>query len=404
MTPFETFEIYSSAHKAKSHDVYARLREKIPVCRIRTQTKEEAYLLVRYADISAMLKDNRFAKDPANALSSEQLKKSPQPPKFLLPLTRNMLAMDDPGHARLKKLVQADFTPRRIAMLAERTEVIANTLLDDVDSSTPFDLVSSFALPLPVTIISELLGVPKNDQLKFARWSHTLLSADPTSWRMVFALPGIIQFLRYLRRLIELKRNSPQDDLVSALVQLDDGSDKLSPDELMAMIAILLSAGHETTTNLIANGTLSLLQNPDCFEKLKTQPALMETAVEELLRHSGPIETTTFRYAREDVEFAGQVIPKGALVLGVIASGNRDERHFNSANTLDLSRTPNRHLTFGEGGHYCVGAALARMEARVAFSAMLRRWPNLRLAAPEQTPQWKPGMVLRGLKTLQLRT
>jgi cytochrome P450 len=404
MTPFESFEIFNSAHKAKSNEVYARLRDKSPVCRVRTQTKEEAYLLVRYADISAMLKDNRFAKDPANALSPAQLNKIPQPPKFLMPLTRNMLGMDDPDHARLKKLVQADFTPRRIALLADRTEAIANTLLDQVDTTSTFDLVSRFALPLPVTIISELLGVPKKDQLKFAGWSHTLLSADPTSWRMVFALPGIIQFLRYLRRLIEKKRQSPEDDLVSTLVQLDGGSDKLSPDELMAMIAILLSAGHETTTNLIANGCLSLLQNPDSFAQLKAEPALMETAVEELLRYSGPVETTTYRYAREDVEVAGHIIPKGALVLGVIASGNRDEKQFSSAQTLDLARTPNRHLTFGEGGHYCVGAALARMEARVAFAAILRRWPNMQLATPEQTPQWKPGMVLRGLKTLQLRS
>jgi cytochrome P450 len=404
MTPFETFDVTGAKHKAEAYEVYARLREKTPLCRVCLPTKEEAYLVLRYADVSSMLKDNRFAKDPANALSPENLKRIPNPPKMFRALTRNMLGMDDPDHARLKKLVQAGFTPRRMEMLAARTEKITGEILSRIDTGQSFDLVSSFAMPMPITIISELLGVPKNDQVKFARWSHTLLSVNPTSWRMVLALPDILRFLGYLKYLIALKRKSPADDLVSALVQIEAGGDKLSPDELMAMIAILLSAGHETTSNLIANGTLALLQNRDAFEQLKAEPDLIETAVEEMLRIAGPVETSTFRYAREDIEIASQIIPRGALVLGVINSANRDERHFPAANTFDLTRTPNRHLTFGEGGHYCVGAALARMEARVAFTAMLMRWPNLRLSRNFLTAEWKPGMVLRGLKRLELQT
>jgi cytochrome P450 len=403
MTPFESFDVTSAEHKANAHEVYARLREKTPLCRVHLPTKEEAWLVLRYADVSAMLKDQRLAKDPANALSPTQIKRIPNPPKMFQPLTRNMLGMDDPDHARLKKLVQAGFTPRRMEMLAARTEAITEDILNSIDTSKPFDLVSSFAMPMPITIISELLGVPKKDQARFARWSHTLLSVNPTSWRMVLALPDILRFLRYLNYLIVLKRKSPADDLVSALVQIEAGGDRLSPDELMAMIAILLSAGHETTSNLIANGTLALLQDRDAFEHLKDKPELIETAVEELLRFAGPVETSTFRYAREDFEIAGHIIPQGALVLGVITSANRDERQFAAPNILDLSRTPNRHLTFGEGGHYCVGAALARMEARIAFSAMLMRWPNLRLSRNFTSAEWKPGMVLRGLKRLQLQ-
>jgi cytochrome P450 len=403
MTPFESFDVTSAEHKANAHGVYARLREKTSLCRVRLPTKEEAWLVLRYADVSAMLKDQRLAKDPVNALSPTQMKRVPNPPKMFQPLTRNMLGMDDPDHARLKKLVQAGFTPRRMAMLAARTEAITEAILNSIDTIQPFDLVSSFAMPMPITVISELLGVPKKDQAKFARWSHTLLSVNPTSWRMVLALPDILRFLRYLKYLIALKRKFPADDLVSSLVQIEAGGDRLSPDELMAMIAILLSAGHETTSNLIANGTLALLQDRDAFEHLKDKPELIETAVEELLRFAGPVETSTFRYAREDIDIAGHVIPQGALVLGVITSANRDERQFAAPQVLDLSRTSNRHLTFGEGGHYCVGAALARMEARIAFSAMLMHWPNLRLSRNFTSAEWKPGMVLRGLKRLQLQ-
>jgi cytochrome P450 len=404
MTPFEHFDVTSADHKANAHEIYASLREKTPLCRVRLPTKEEAYLVLRYADVSAMLKDQRFAKDPSNALSPAQRKRIPNPPKMFRPLTRNMLGMDDPDHARLKKLVQAGFTPRRMEMLAARTEAITDEILSRIDTNQSFDLVSSFALPMPIVIISELLGVPKKDQAKFTRWSHTLLSVNPTSWRMVLALPDILRFLSYLKYLIALKRKSPADDLVSALVQIEADGDRLNSDELMAMIAILLSAGHETTSNLIANGTLALLQNRDAFEQLREQPELIETAVEELLRYAGPVETSTFRYAREDFDIAGHIIPHGSLVLGAITSANRDERQFPSASMLDLARSPNRHLTFGEGGHYCVGAALARMEARIAFTAMLMRWPNLRFARDFARAEWKPGMVLRGLKRLDLKT
>jgi cytochrome P450 len=403
VTLLENIDLESVDHKRCAEATYERLRVSTSVCRVRLPMWNEVYLVLRYADVSAMLKDNRLAKDPANALTPEQLKRMPHPPKMFQPLTRNMLGMDDPDHARLKKLVQAGFTPRRMEKLEARTSVIANEVLDRIDGSGTFDLVADFAMPFPVTIISELLGVPKLDQAKFARWSHTLLSVNPTSWRMALALPDIWRFLRYLKYLIALKRAAPADDTVSALVQIESEGDRLSPDELMAMIAILLSAGHETTSNLIGNGTLALLQNREAFEQLKAQPDLIETTVEELLRHSGPVETSTPRYARADIEIGGHIIPKGSTVFCVIHSANRDERQFADADTLNLERSPNRHVTFGEGGHYCVGAALARMEARIAFNAMLQRWPKLQLANNAAAPEWKPGSVLRGLRRLDLQ-
>jgi cytochrome P450 len=404
MTPFESFDITSAAHKAEAHKVYDRLRQDVPVCRVVLPGKQDAWLLARYQDVSNLLKDARFAKDPANAQSPGQLARQPKTPKMFAPLTRNMLGTDDPDHARLKKLVQAGFTPRRIESLAQRTEAITERLLHRLKGRTRFDLLREFALPLPVTVISELLGVPERDRERFARWSHTLLSAQPGSWRMVLALPDMISFMGYLRKLVAIKRAEPGDDLVSALVGIEAGGDQLSGDELLAMIAILLSAGHETTTNLIVNGTLALLQNADAREQLQSTSAPIETGIEELLRFAGPVETSTFRYAREDVEIAGNLIPRGSLVLGIIASANRDAAQFHHADQLDLARTPNRHLTFGEGGHYCVGAALARMEGRIAFTALFRDMPELALQRPDQSPRWRPGMVLRGLTQLPVHT
>jgi cytochrome P450 len=403
MVTTEPMDIASAAHKAEAYNVYARLRAETPVCRVRLPIGETAWLVSRYDDVSRLLKDPRFANDPANARTPEQLARQLRPPKMLEPLMRNMLGLDDPDHARLKKLVQAGFTPRRVEALAHRTEAIAERLLDRVKDQPRFDLIADFALPLPVTVISELLGVPEPDQARFAKWSQTLLSMPVGSWKMVFSLPDVVLFLRYLRKLVAMKRQRPADDLVSTLVALEADGDRLSEDELLAMISILLSAGHETTTNLIGNGTLALLQHPAAFEQLRAEPTLMPTAIEELLRFAGPVATSTFRFAREDVEIAGTRIARGDLVLGVIASANRDDRQFADAGVINLARTPNRHLTFGEGGHYCVGAALARMEGAVAFKTLLRRLPGLKLDQPTSPLPWRPGLVLRGLERLWVR-
>jgi cytochrome P450 len=206
----------------------------------------------------------------------------------------------------------------------------------------------------------------------------------------------------YLERLVAAKRSSPAGDLISALVELEAQGDHMDGDELLAMIAILLSAGHETTTNLIGNGVLALLEHPVEWERLRAEPDLIDPAVEELLRFAGPVEMSTPRFAREDLEIAGAVIPRGAQVFGVITSANRDESRFEDAACLDLGRARNRHLTFGEGGHYCVGAALARMEARVALPLLLDRFPRLALAEPSRPQRWRANPILRGLKSLRV--
>lgn len=402
MTDVLPIKLASAAHKAAAYEVYARLRETTPICPIAFGAGQKGWLLTRYEDVSRLFKDDRFAKDPSNALTPDMLAKQPKIPKFLSPLTRNMLAMDDPDHARLKRLVQAGFTPKRMDMLASRTEDIAEHLISSFKGNPRFDLISAFALPLPVTVISELLGVPEADRTRFAHWSQVLLASSAGSWRVVLSLPSMIMFMRYLRKLIAMKRNKPADDLVSSLVAIEADGERLNAEELQAMIAILLSAGHETTTNLIGNGMLALLKNPQAFEQLAHDPTLATKAVEELLRYDSPAEATTFRFARVDMELAGTRIIRGDIVLGSIASANRDERQFSEPDTIDFNRTPNRHLSFGEGGHYCVGAALARMEGRVALNALLRHFPHLKLDMPDEALQWRASPVLRGLNKLML--
>ena len=374
--PFFGIDLTSPAFKADPHRFYARLRAEAPVAHVRLKSGEDAYLVSRYADVSALLRNPRLVKEPAKALSPEALLRLRRPPAFFAPLQHNMLSLDDPDHSRLKRIVQAAFTPRRVETLIERTRAISAMLLDAAARRGHFDLIASYATPLPVTVISELLGVPARDQRRFARWSGALIRAAGTPVAGLFALPQIFAFMRYLRRLIAIKRAEPADDLATALVLAEDAGDPLNGEELLAMIAILLSAGHETTQNLIGNGMLALFNFPEQAALLRENPEIASSAAEELLRFAGPVETATHRDAREDSVIGGTRVPRGTLVFAVIASGNRDAAHFSEPDTLDLSRDPNRHLTFGEGGHDCVGAALARMEAKVAFVDLVQRVPQ----------------------------
>jgi len=400
LIPSAGIDIASAAFKADPWAAYTRLRAAHPVASTRLPSGEHIVILTRYADVAALLRDARLVNDPGNVPGGGP--RIRRPPGFLRPLTRNMLGLDDPDHARLKRLVVAAFTPRRVAALEAQTRAVSTALLDGLAGRESFDLVADYALPLPVRVISDLLGIPAGDRVRFARWSRVLIEAGTARLSLLLSLPSMIAFLRYLRRLIEAKRAAPADDLVSALVH-DAAADRLDGAELMAMIAILLSAGHETTTSLIANGMAALLQDRAAWERLAAEPALIDSAVEELLRFAGPVEMSTPRYAREQLEIAGVIIPQGTQVHGVIASANRDAARFEAAARLDLSRTPNRHLTFGEGGHYCVGAALARMEGRVAFSALAERWPAMRLAVPAEALPWRAHPILRGVTRLPVR-
>jgi cytochrome P450 PksS len=309
-----------------------------------------------------------------------------------------MLDLDPPDHGRLRALVQKAFTPRLVEALGARVESIAESLL--AENRAGMDLIRDYALPIPTTVIAEMLGVPASDRSRFHRWSEGIVATSASPWSMLQAAPSVIAFLRYIRRLVAKRRSNPQDDLVSALVSAEEAGDRLDEDELVAMIFLLLVAGHETTVNLIGNGTLALLDNPSELRRLRSEPPLAPAAVEELLRFDGPLETATERYAREETEIAGARIPRGSLVYAVLASANRDERRFSEPDRLDLSREPNRHLAFGLGIHYCLGAPLARLEGRIAFEVLLRRRPGLRLTMDRAALRWKRGAVLRGLREL----
>jgi cytochrome P450 len=394
----------SPAFKANPYPFYARLRVEAPVWRATLRDRREAWLVTRYEDVARVLKDDTFAKDKLNAMDAEQQAKTPWVPGFLKPLERNMLDLDNPDHARLRALVSRAFTPRLIEQLRGRIEALCEELLDHMQRvrgrRDGIDLVAGYALPLPATVIAELLGVPAEDHARFHRWSNRLVSVSSgrDMWR---AIPAAYSFVRYLRKLVERRRADPEDDLITALIRAEEAGDKLSEDELLAMAFLLLVAGHETTVNLIASGTLALLEHLGQAERLRRDLSLMKPAVEELLRYTSPVEMATERYTREDTEIAGTTIPRGELVLAVLGSANRDERHFEDPDSLDLARDPNRHLAFGRGGvHHCLGAPLARMEGQIALNALLRRFPGARLAPG--TLRWRGGLFLRGLERLPL--
>jgi cytochrome P450 PksS len=245
--------------------------------------------------------------------------------------------------------------------------------------------------------------LPVTDRHRSQRWSNTLVTLGGSRWGIVLSIPAVWRFLRDIRKLIQARRAQPRDDLVSALIQAEEAGQQLSEEELVAMTVLLLVAGHETTVNLIGNGTLALLEHPEQLARLRNDPALIRSAVEELLRFASPVETATERYAREEVRIAGVTIPRGELVFAVIASANRDERQFADPDKLDITREPNKHLAFGLGAHYCLGAALARLEGQLALGTLLRRAPGLRLAVAPAALRWRSGLVLRGLKALPVR-
>ena len=399
-------DLASPDFKADPYPFYARLRAEAPVWLTTLPDKRTAWLVTRYEDVARVLKDDAFAKDKLNAMDLEQQAKAPWVPGFLKPLERNMLDLDDPDHARLRSLVSKAFTPRLIERLRGRIESLCEGLLDAMERKRAgkggAELVADYALPLPATVIAELLGVPAEDHAKFHRWSNRLVSVS-SKRDMLRAVPAALAFVRYLRRLIERRRADPRDDLITALIRAEEAGDKLSEDELLAMAFLLLVAGHETTVNLIASGALALLEHPEQTDALKGDPSLAKPAVEELLRYTSPVEMATERYPRGDAEIGGVTIPRGELVLAVLGSANRDERHFEDPDVLDLTRDPNRHLAFGRGGvHHCLGAPLARMEGQIAIGAFLERFPEACLAVAPGSLRWRRGVFLRGLERLPL--
>jgi cytochrome P450 len=401
--------LVSPEFRADPYPFYARMRQDTPVFRIaipvllaRTTNTvllstlfSQAWLLTRYDDVAAMLKDKRLSRD--------LLARLPWAPPFFKPLLDNMLGRDPPDHTRLRKLVSNAFTPRRIDQLTARVEAVCEELLAAAPAGRPFDLVADYALPLPLTIISELLGIPRSDRRRFHGLLRRSLPLGVPTGRLldfVWALPFFWMLRRDFRKLFAERRLRPQDDLFSALVEAEEAGDRLSADELLGTVTLLLFAGYETTVHLIASGTLALLQHPEERARFEQDASLADSAIEELLRYTSPLDMTTPRVTLEEVTYGSVTIPKGALVLGVLGSANHDESQFVEPERLDLGREPNRHLAFGTGHHFCLGASLARLEARIALTTLFRRCPALQLAQPAESLRWRRSLGLRALASL----
>ncbi|MEU9942840.1 cytochrome P450 family protein [Streptomyces lavendulae] len=385
------------AFVADPFPLYAKLREDGPVRHVLIGGGLEAWLVTRYEDALAALSDHRLSSDVRDASDTRLLQQLPETERESM--LSNMLRSDPPDHTRLRRLVSTAFTARRVAAMRPRIQDVTDRLLDAVVESGHADLIADFALPLPVTVISELLGVPVDDRHDFQRWTDRMITRGPE-----LPDPAVVneawQHMRaYVTELIGAKRQDPGDDLLGALVTARDEEQRLTEDELIAMVFLLLVAGYITTVNLIGGGIAMLLAHPDQLDLLRSDPGLLPGAVEEFLRYDGPVNPGIARFAREDAEIAGVTVPRGATVLIASAIADRDPARFAAPERLDITRQDNAHLAFGHGIHYCLGAPLARLEGQIAIGTALRRLPGLALAvAPDELP-WRPG-GLRGPEAL----
>lgn len=398
-----TIDLMAPELRVDPYPTYRRLRRESAVFRSYIPLFGAVHLLTRHADVTAMFGDPRFVNDPRNARGARSHLDRWWAPRLLRSFQRNMAGCDEPDHRRLRAIVHKAFTPRRVETLRGSVDRTVGALLDAMADRPTVDLMTGLAIPLPLTIISEMMGVPEAERLAFHRRMTGLVdSIAAGKLGLLRKFPDAVMLLRCFRRLLRLRRERPGEDLLTALVQAEEQGDRLSEDELIAMVFLLLLAGHDTTVNLLGTGVLALLQNPDQLQRLRDEPALIGPAVEELLRFTSPVAQSEARYAREDIEVGGHVIPRGAVVLPLLASANRDEAAFDRADELDLTRQPNRHVAFGLGAHHCLGANLARMEARTALLALVQRFPRMRLAVPVEQLRWSATIGLHGLVALPL--
>jgi cytochrome P450 len=379
---------FSEPEKLDIEPLFARLRTEEPLSRVTLPYGEPAWLATRYEDVKTVLGDPRFSRAAATGRDEPRLRPHLTPPG-------NILALDPPEHSRLRRLVMKAFTVRRIEALRARAQEIADELVDAMlAEGPPADLVDGFALPLPVTVICELLGVPFEDRGDFRGWSDAFLST--TKFTPDEVRTAHTSMREYMAGLIAQRRETPHEDLLGALVAARDEDDRLSEEELLSLAETLLVAGHETTASQIPNFVYVLLTHPEQLALLRAEPGLIPKAVEELMRYVPlGIGAGIARYALEDVELGGVTVKAGEPVLPALASANRDDSVYTDPGELDLLRAEATHIGFGHGAHHCLGAPLARMELQVALETVLRRLPGLRLA-DEDGIGWKAGLSTRG--------
>ncbi|WP_226584198.1 cytochrome P450 family protein [Halobacillus litoralis] len=394
MNQMET--LYKSNFKTGAYDFYEQQRLHNPIFPMSDTRPPHSWLITKYDHVKELLKSTSFIKDQSKLFSSS----NGETENVNLNIFENMmLDVDPPDHTRLRKLVQPYFNPKTIKQLEPRISQIADDLLIQMkEKSSPVDLIDDFAFPLPIIVISELLGVPSEDRDKFRKWSHTIVAASDN---MTADFTEDVQaFTSYLTQLFEQKRACPEEDLISRLLQNEEDGEQLNRDELYSMVVLLIIAGHETTVNLIGNTMFALFEHPNQLKKVKENPALIPGAVEEGLRYYSPVDFSTARWADEDMDFHGKTIQRGDFVLASISSANRDEEKFDHADQFDVSRRRNAHVAFGYGIHFCLGAPLARLEGSIALEKLLNSFPDIHIDLDAEPPEWRPVFLLRGLNSL----
>ncbi len=398
--PATHMELFAPSGRRDPHPAYHRVRAERPIW---FDPANGEHLLTRYADCEAVLRDQRWSSNPEhlNAFPATDPRAGGVGDMTGL---RTLLFLDPPDHTRLRRLVSKAFTPRTIERLRPRVEALTVELLDARVPGEPFDVMPGLAQPLPLLIICELMGVPVADRDQFHAWSpdasRLLDFGDLDEEMLTRGLMAMLQFVNYFNDLFDERRRQPGDDLISALVQIEEEGDVLTEEELRSIVVLLFVAGHETTTNLIGNGLVALMEQRSQWERLCADPSgLAAGAVEELLRFDGPVHLTG-RFATCELEVAGQIIEPGRQVVTLLAAANRDPARFADPDRLDITRADNHHLTFSHGIHYCLGAALARLEGQVVFTELARRFPTMDLACAGEDLERREHFVLRGWKSV----
>ena len=368
--------------KDDPYPTYEKLRSLDPVHRLRLL---DAWVLTQYDDVNEVLRDRRrFGRESNDEVPAQY---------------RSLLDMDPPDHTRVRGLVSKAFTPRSVAQLESRIHEIVDELLDSIVGRDRVDLMDALAFPLPVIVIAEMIGVPSQDLDRFKVWSDDVaLSIEPTvtDEQARRIQESSEQLYQYFEEILEERRHEPRDDLISALLAAEDEGDRLTHDELLATLLLLLVAGNVTTRNLIGNGMLALLRNPDQLRRLRDEPELLNSAVDELLRYDSPVQLDG-RFVNEDVEIGGKRIRKGQRVICLIGAANRDPEVFSDPNSLDIGRQEKSHVSFGRGIHHCLGAPLAVLEGRIAFAGLVERFSDIELISE---PEYQDQVVLRGVEEL----
>jgi len=403
-------DLYDDAVRADPYPLLAELREAAPVHWVSQHRGLESWIVTRYDEVRAVLADNRFIKAPETVPEALRKFKAAFGDQVESEV-RSLLATDPPDHTRLRRLVGKAFTPRRVEGLRRRAQEVTDALLDAMEGADVADLVDGLTIPLPITMIGELVGVPAEDRADFKKWSDALLTVARDKEGLRDRQSGADALRAYFVELVGERRRTmrpelapdAQPDLVSALLTARDEGGRLSEQELISMLMVVLAAGHETTGNLIGNSVLALFDWPEQRRRLQESPEVLRVAVEEMLRFAGPVMQPTLRVASEDVEVGGVTIPAGSVVVAMLAAANRDPRRYPEADRFDVAREENPHLGFGHGIHFCLGAPLARMEAETAIGSLLRRFPEMELAGAREEIPWRPSALLRGPAALPVR-